>query len=424
MAFVAPWVAIVLVESTVYQFVAHGLQQLAAITTGTMTATAVALWLHDTMLVMALVLPTVVLLGQWRRLGSQGIYAATGALFVLTGGSVGIVTATARISEAAFGALVGIAVNALIRPPLYLRDTRAALQDATLEAHDILHAVADGLASGRWDADEAGTWHARALRLQRLVDHARTALGHSRESLRINLRRRTSAPSAPSEDYDDAVVVLDYAAVHTAGVTRAVLEATAEDRSAARPQPALTRRYADFLHQTAHTLHLYSHSRFGHRRDHELRQAVQDLQATLEALCHHLPHTRSDDPDEVATYGALLTQAHRLTSQLGTSQSRDHSRCRPGPKSARPAHHTAPVPQQGASGTEQTVGDRYCHRLRRGAALPVRLLGRGFECIPGALGVRGGVVDEAVGRQGAVDAELEVRMLPAQLIHRLQEFCC
>ena len=148
MAFVAPWVAVVLVESTVYRSVAHGLQQLAAIAVGTTVATLVALVLDGTMLTMALVLPAVLLLGQWQRLGSQGIYAATGALFVLTGGQVTVASGAARIAEAVFGAVVGVVVNALIRPPVYLRDARAALEDAAREAQKILDAVADGLATG------------------------------------------------------------------------------------------------------------------------------------------------------------------------------------------------------------------------------------------------------------------------------------
>ncbi|MGW2071642.1 FUSC family protein [Streptomyces sp. NPDC001953] len=319
-AFVAPWVAVVVVESTVFRSIAHGLQQLAAIATGTIVATAVALLVHDSMLAMALVLPTAVLLGHWRRLGSQGIYAATGALFVLTDSSVSLATSTARIAEALFGAVVGIAVNALIRPPMYLRDTCAALQDATHEAHDILEAVADGLADGQWNRNEAGTWHERALRLQRLVDQARAAIGHSRESLRINLRRRNGGPGSPGKEYDDAILVLEYAAVHTAGVTRTVLEAAAEGRAARRPDPALAHRYADFLSQTAHALRLYSQSRFSYRSDQELRQAVQGLHRALDALRRHLSHARPETPDEVATYGTLLTQAHRLADRLVTSE--------------------------------------------------------------------------------------------------------
>lgn len=137
-----------------YRSIAHGLQQLAAIATGTVVATAFALALNSTLLAMAVVLPAAVLLGNWRRLDSQGIYAATGALFVLTGPSVGVLTSAARIGEAVFGALVGIAVNVLIRPPVYLRSPRAALEDAADEARSVMEDVAEGLDGGEWDAAE------------------------------------------------------------------------------------------------------------------------------------------------------------------------------------------------------------------------------------------------------------------------------
>ncbi|GGW77141.1 FUSC family protein [Streptomyces lucensis JCM 4490] len=315
-AFVAPWVAVVLVESTVYRSIAHGLQQLAAIAAGTVVATAVGMLLHDTVVAMAVVLPLAVLLGRWGRLGSQGVYAATGALFVLTNGPVSAATSTARLAEALFGAVVGIAVNALVRPPLYLRDSRAVLRDAAEEAHDILRDVADGLAEGRWDAEEAAAWHDRAVRLHRLVEQAHSAVEWSRESLRANPRRRRDALPPPGKEYDDAVVVLDYAAVHTAGVTRTVLEAAAEDRPAPRPHLELARRYARFLCQTARALRLYSHSRFGDACDDELREAVAELRDTLRDLRRELARSTTDDPDEVATYGALLAQANRLAGRL------------------------------------------------------------------------------------------------------------
>ncbi|OSZ55752.1 hypothetical protein OQI_36730 [Streptomyces pharetrae CZA14] len=321
MAFVAPWVAIVLVESTVYRSIAHGLQQLAAIATGTVVATAAALLLDSTMAAMALVLPAAVLLGNWRRLGSQGIYAATGALFVLTFQPVTVAGSAARIAEAVFGALVGITVNALVRPPVYLRSTRAALEDAAGEAERILEAVADKLASAEWDAEAAGSLHERALRLSRLVEQARAAVGWSRESLRVNPRGRSRAVSAPGQDYDDAVTVLDYVAVHTAGVTRAVLEACADDREEPRPGPGITEPYAAFLRNSAHAIRLYTTSRFApggrdRQADRELREVVEDLGHTLDDLRRRLPRAVPDDPDALATYGTLLTQARRLADQL------------------------------------------------------------------------------------------------------------
>lgn len=322
MAFVAPWVAVVLVEATVYRSVAHGLQQLAAIAAGTVVATAVALLLDGTMLTMALVLPTVLLLGQWHRLGSQGVYAATGALFVLTGGQVTVASSAARVAEAAFGAAVGVAVNALVRPPLYLRDTRSALEDAVREAREILDAVADGLAGGEWDDRAAAEWHARALRLDRLVEQARSAIGRSKESMRGNPRgRRLYAASQPDKTYADALVVLDYIAVHTAGVTRTVWEAVDHGSKAARPAAEIARPYAEFLHRTAHAVHLYGNARFtpaGHddAAADELRVAVEELHHTLDAFRRRLPGAVRDDPDALLTYGALLAQAHRLADQL------------------------------------------------------------------------------------------------------------
>ncbi|WP_107119464.1 aromatic acid exporter family protein [Streptomyces longwoodensis] len=312
-AFVAPWVAVVLVESTVYRSIAHGLQQLGAIAVGTVMATLVGLVLPATV-ALALVLPVAVLLGSWRRLGSQGIYAATGALFVLTGGPVGLTTSAARIGEAAFGALVGIAVNALVRPPLYLRDARASLRDATQEAHDILAAVADGMERGGWSADDAHEWHDRALRLGSLVEQARAAIGHGRESARVNPRRRTVA--AQGSGHDDALVVLDYAAVHTAGVTRTVLEATERDHREEWPRRAVAGYYAAFLRRTAEALRLYSATRFGQGDRERLEQVVEELRRMLEELRVRLPGVLTDDPEDVASYGSLLAQARRLADQL------------------------------------------------------------------------------------------------------------
>ncbi|MGJ5832494.1 aromatic acid exporter family protein [Streptomyces ossamyceticus] len=324
MAFVAPWFAIVLVESTVYRSVAHGLQQLAAFAVGTVAATAGALLLDGTLVAMVLVLPVVLLLAQWQRLGAQGIYAATGALFVLTGGQVTMAAAGARLAEAVFGALVGIAVNALIRPPLYLRDTRAALSEAAREAQAILEAVADGLTDGAGDPDPhaAGEWHERALRLSRLVDQARSAIGWSRESMRVNPRgRRTRALAPPGRAYDDALTVLDHVAVHTAGVTRTVLETSAHGSRPARPVPEITGPYADFLRHTARAVGLYSRARFsagGTDRDADraLRETVEELSRALDDLHRRLPDAVRDDPEALSTHGTLLAQARRLADQL------------------------------------------------------------------------------------------------------------
>ncbi|MGY5053872.1 FUSC family protein [Streptomyces sp. 900105755] len=324
-AFVAPWVAVVLVESTVYRSLAHGLQQLAAIAVGTVAATLVALVLDNTMAVMAVVLPAVLLLTRWRRLGSQGIYAATAALFVLTNGQVTVVTSGARVAEAVFGAVVGITVNAVIRPPVYLRDTRAALQDASEEAEGILSSVAEGLARGEWDEDVAGVWHERALRLGRLVEQARSAVGWSRESMRGNHRGRgPRAVSPPGRTYDDALAVLDHVAVHLQGVTRTVLEIAGHQDESARPGPRITGPYADVLHHAGRAIGLYGRTRFAETgtepsAQEALRGTAEELRRSLDELHRTLPNDAvQGGPGTLATHGALLAHARRLTAQLGS----------------------------------------------------------------------------------------------------------
>jgi hypothetical protein len=331
MAFVAPWVAILLVESTVYQSVAHALQQLAAIAAGTIMATELVLLMHNRMGAMGLVLPLVVLLSSWWRLGRQGIYTATGALFVLTDTHVRWTTSGARIAEAAFGATVGIAVNALIRPPVYLRDARASLRAAARETAEILEQPAGRLVDGQWDEDDAKAWHQQALRIQHRVEECRSAVGWSRESLWGNVRRRALEPSSPAGDDEDALVVLEYAAVHTAELTRTLVEAAAADRQSRWAGLPLIHGYADFLAQAARVMRLSGQSDAERDDDEALRQAAREMRATVDDLRRQMLDTvlgepELGEPEEASAYGALLLQAQRLAWHLDAAAREDSAR--------------------------------------------------------------------------------------------------
>ncbi|GAA3355796.1 hypothetical protein GCM10017744_019770 [Streptomyces antimycoticus] len=114
MALMAPWVAVVLVQATVYRSLFKGLQQLVAIAVGTLLAAGTEALTGNTLASVALVLPVVMLLSNWPRLGDQGIYGPTTALFTLTSGPVSGLTVSHRLLQALLGAAIGIAVNALV----------------------------------------------------------------------------------------------------------------------------------------------------------------------------------------------------------------------------------------------------------------------------------------------------------------------
>ncbi|WP_159062957.1 hypothetical protein [Streptomyces scabiei] len=114
--------------------------------------------------------------------------------------------------------------------------------------------------------------------------------------------------------------MLEYVAVHTAGVTRPVLETADQHGDSARPGAHITGPYADFLRHTARAVGLYGQSRFaesgGDDSTEALRESVADLRGTLDELQRRLPAAVQDDPGALATHGTLLAQARRLADQL------------------------------------------------------------------------------------------------------------
>ncbi|MEU6936408.1 FUSC family protein, partial [Streptomyces rubiginosohelvolus] len=204
MALLAPWTAIAMVGSTVYQSVRTGVQQFAIIALGTLWASAAMAFTDDrTMAAMVLTLPFMMLLGNYRRFGSQGIYGATTALFVITGGVSSTSTVGHRLLETLIGAVIGLGVNAFILPPVHLRSVRDRLVRLVGETADVLGAMAEGL-GGEDGAEKSEGWHHAAGGLTVLLQNVSEARRWAMEGARWNpggrLRRTGPQPPAFAED--------------------------------------------------------------------------------------------------------------------------------------------------------------------------------------------------------------------------------
>ncbi|MFD0020632.1 FUSC family protein [Streptomyces sp. NPDC058382] len=204
MAFLAPWTAVALISGTVYQSLRTGAQQFVIIALGTVWASAAMALTHDqTMAAMLLTLPFMTLLGNYRRFGSQGILGASTALFVITYGSSSASTVGHRLLETLIGAVVGIAVNALVLPPVHLRSVGDRLRLLARDSAGLLDAMAHGL---REDSALVKTadWHAEASRLQLSLQGVADARRWATEGARWNpggrLRRTGPAPPPFAED--------------------------------------------------------------------------------------------------------------------------------------------------------------------------------------------------------------------------------
>ncbi|SPE62166.1 putative membrane protein [Streptomyces netropsis] len=318
LALMAPWVALVLVRTTVYRSVAWAVQQTLAIALGTVVATAGAMVLGRPVAAMLLVLPVMLLIGNWQHFGEQGIAGATSALFTLAGGEWSVSIAADRVLAAFLGAGVGVVVNALVLPPVYLRSVHEAAGGVVRECCAVLEAVADGL-QGPWRYEQAVRWQERARRLPGLLRGLRSAVERAEESTRLNPEhRRRAQPSGPPGE--ETLRTLEDVADHLQGLTRVLAEAAA-DSPAARcvRHTDVTRPYADFLHGVSRALAVYGRTVTGEdtgEARRELERTLRQVEAAHEDLRARLAGRPVLGPAAMELSGSLLAEARRLTRRL------------------------------------------------------------------------------------------------------------
>ncbi|MEV5438411.1 aromatic acid exporter family protein [Streptomyces sp. NPDC052682] len=246
LALMAPWVALVLVQSTVYSSLVQGARQFTAICAGTLLASAAQALTDDTTGALALSIPVLMLLANWPRFGDQGVYAATTALFTLASGTVSASAVGHRVGQAALGAVIGVAVNALVLPPIHLRDVRENLAALPRQAGDVLHAVAADLRENTWDTR---AWLSASSRLERRLETLRAARRWSRESLRLTwgpLRalHRVPREALPPADEDERCGRLTG---HVTALIRTLAVAADDNRTPAPPDSRALTAYARLL---------------------------------------------------------------------------------------------------------------------------------------------------------------------------------
>lgn len=247
MALMASWVALILVQATVYSSLLQAAQQFTAICAGTVLASAALALTGSTLGALALSIPLLMLLANWSRFGDQGVFGATTALFTLATGAAGASAVGHRVGQAALGAVIGVAVNALVLPPIHLRDVRENLAALAREAGDLLHTVAADLRDTEWNAQSAAGWSNASARLERRLETLRSARGWSRESLRLTagpLRvRRRPTPTPPEEEDERWSRVTG----HIRALTRTLAVAADEGRTPLPPDGPALHAYAGLL---------------------------------------------------------------------------------------------------------------------------------------------------------------------------------
>ncbi|MFF5830837.1 FUSC family protein [Streptomyces bacillaris] len=313
MALMAPWAAVALVQGTVYRSLRSAVQLFLMIAAGTLMAAGAALLTGDTMTALLIALPPAVLLGNWARAGGQGLYAPTTALFVLAYGSYSLPAVGHRLLETAVGAAVGIAVNALVLPPVHSQHVHKLAYALPRDCARLLGELSDGIREG-YDEERAERWYRSAGDMLGALAELRTARGWASESFRLNpghrLRRRTPAPS-------DAWDVL-WARVgdRLLTLTLTLWEAASERRGLPRPPTGALAGLSELLSAAAEVCaveqevmeHGPDEERRG-RRDAQLADAHRAFTGVKEYL-------HGSDSDADASLGSLLAACRALLDDL------------------------------------------------------------------------------------------------------------
>ncbi|MGC0379267.1 FUSC family protein [Streptomyces sp. SAI-229] len=321
MALMAPWAALVLVQATVYSSLLQAARQFTAICVGALVASGAQAVTGDTTGALALSVPVLVLLSNWPRFGDQGIYAATTAVFTIATGTVSAVAVGHRLGQAALGAVIGVAVNALVLPPVHLRDVRENLAALAREAGDVLHAVAGDLRGGEWDAQTAADRLGDAARLQSRLEALRSARGWSKESLRLTsgvLRALYRAPTEalPPEHEDER---FSRVTGHLTALARTLAVAADENRTPAAPDAAVLGCYAELLELLGDACHAEVGRLLGGgtRVDTLLDERTEAVMRELhERLQDGLREQAGRGAARTAVLGTLVLQAENLWADL------------------------------------------------------------------------------------------------------------
>ncbi|MDT7684677.1 MAG: hypothetical protein QOG57_4987 [Pseudonocardiales bacterium] len=298
----APLTALLVVQLTLYSTLTSGLDRVAAVVTGVLVAVGVAGTTGLTWWSLGAVVGISLVIGRLLRLGSNLLEVPISAMLVLAAASTSIgytpgspnlaTTATGRVVETLIGAAVGILVNVVIAPPLYIQPA----DDAVGELIDKLSGFSREMAAalrGDWSREEADRFLQGARGLGVEVARADLHLGRTEESARLNPRGKVARAAQPR--LRTALTGLEHCYVSLRNLCRAVLDRTyyvAEDDPDGAYRPEARRALADVL------------------------DAFADAMATVDPIATDEPHAPRSRVLVEAQFEELHERRDRLSSLL------------------------------------------------------------------------------------------------------------
>ena len=312
----APLTALLVTQLTLVKTITGSFQRVASVTAGVLLALLVADVLGLHWWSVGLVIFVSLALGQVLKLGPHRIEVPISALLVMTlGGTAGV--AWTRVLETLIGAGVGVVVNAVLVPPVYIRPAGEAIYELADDMARVLEGAAADLREG-WSGEDAYERLLEARELDGEVGEAREAVGRAEDSLRLNPRRRLVGD--PSDELREGMTTLEHAVILVRGLCRSLVDL--DTVSGGRgPDPELSEALGRLLDEVADAVRTFGET---------LAASVPGPQANQAPLLRALARARAarddvakamaagprEEPGAWQVYGHLLANVDRLLSEL------------------------------------------------------------------------------------------------------------
>ncbi|GGR32724.1 FUSC family protein [Streptomyces aurantiogriseus] len=316
----APLTALLVVQVTLYATLTNGVRRVNSVVAGVLVAIAFSLLVGLTWWSLALLIVASLVVGRLVRVDEYVPEVAISAMLVLGVTTVGD-TAWARVLETLIGAAVGLGINLLLPPPVWVEEAGESIEGLARRVRQLMLRLGEQ-AAGRVVVEQAAARLHEARRLDHDIVGVDAALRQAEDSLRLNPRVR--------EGLLHRVVLrtgLDTLEICT--VVLRVLARTLTDLTKERePHPLFEAEIGEVVERLLSeiadavvsfavlvTTQVSLNADAAEARlSAELRQAAATRDKLAQVLLERLQH----DARQWQLHGAVLTEVNRILDELDT----------------------------------------------------------------------------------------------------------
>ncbi|MCI3150780.1 MULTISPECIES: FUSC family protein [Streptomyces] len=316
----APLTALLVVQVTLYSTLTTGLRRVNSVVTGVVLAILFSLLVGLTWWSLGLLILAALVTGHLVRAGEFVPEVAISAMLVLGVTTHGD-TAWARIVETLIGAIVGMAFNLLLAPPVWVEEAGASIEELARRVRQLMLRIGEE-AAGRPPAARAAARLHEARRLDHDISEVDADLRQAEESLRLNPRVREGllhrvVLRTGLDTLEICTVVLR---VLARTLTDLAKEREPERLFSEETGQAFEQLLAEIADAVVSFAVLVTTSVSANAESAEERLASQLRQAagTRDRLAELLYEEARRDPKRWQLLGALLTEVNRILDEMDT----------------------------------------------------------------------------------------------------------